>query len=393
MELLYGKLSDIHIHIFTNNNSFFYALISLLGILGFCGSMKDAKKDGKSFRTMLKDVGIATWRCLLGIQKLCIGLVALILYYIPLVVFRCLPLNFRAPVRSVRRQVVKTGIGAGQKAEIMTMELQTEFSKKRNVVGRYQGGDGQQTPNALSDFLGIYDMLILVTDHLHFIDVINLSRVSKSVRESVLPSQDLIRRFTVFKLYTCLPDQKLTCWACTNQICPDCQQLPLVPQTTALHHLDNCQPYCTPCYQTHILRHRPAIRARVTDPYCKCAPQPARPRNIYSWFMNGNTYYTSHQKKLHKIARPVCRQCNKLSSEELLALREKRVKLDLKLGLKSNGEKWTTCARTGCGRDLGTGPRYWICKKTDCEKECTSTLHKALGRSQGGGVVIGEEAV
>ena len=387
------SLANIDRHVLTDSNSFFYALISLLGILGFCGSMKDAKKEGKSFRTMLKEVGIATCKCLLGLQRLWIGLVALILYYIPLILFRCLPLNFRAPVRSVRRHVVKTGIGAEQKAEIMMMELQTEYSKRRNVVGRYQGGDGQQTPNSLADFLGIYDMLILVTGHLHYIDVINLSRVSKSVRESVLPSQDHIRRLTVFKVYTCLPDQKLSCWACTNQICSDCQQLPLVPQTTALHHLDNCQPYCTPCYQTHILRHRPSTRARVSDPYCKCAPEPARPRNLYNWFMNGSTYYTKVQKKLHKIARPVCRNCNKLPSEDLLTLREKRAKLDLKLGLKNTGEKWTNCARTGCGMDLGTGPRYWICKKSDCEKECTSTLHKALGRGHGGEAVVGEEAV
>jgi hypothetical protein len=377
---------------FADGDSFFYALISFLGIFAFFGSVKDAKKEGKCFRSMLPDVGIATWKCLVVIQRIWIGIVALVLYYIPLVIFRCLPLRFKAPVRSVRRHVVKTGIGAEQRAEILMTDLKTEFSKRRKIVGRYQGGDSPQTPNPLSDFLGIYDMLILVTGHLHYNDTMYLSLVSKSVRESVLPSQDLARRLQVFKLYTCAPAQKASCWACSTQICPECRHLPLIPQTTLLHHLDGCHPYCTPCYKTHILR-RPPPGARLAEPYCRCEPYPARPRNMYTWFMNGKTFFATHQTKLPKLARPVCRECNMRSSEELLALREKKARKELRQGLRSSGEKWMICARMNCGRRLGTGPRYWVCRKDGCGKECTSTLHKALAWGVGEGIGVGDEAV
>jgi hypothetical protein len=379
-----------------DGNSFFYALISFLGIIAFFGSMKAAKTDGKSFRSMLKDVGVATWVCLwtflIGINKIWIGLLAVILYYLPVAFFRCLPLSVKVPVRSVWRHGAKVGIGAEQKAEIMMIEFKTEFSKKRHEIGRYQGGDGQHSPNEFAKFLGVYDMLILVTGHLHYIDITNLSRVSKSVRESVLPSHDLARRLTVFKLYACLPAQKLTCWTCSNQICADCQQLPEVPQTTVLHHLESCQPCCIPCYKTHILRPSSTVRLATTS-HCTCAPIPKRPRNPYTWFMNGNGYYIRSQSTLKRVARPVCRECNKRTSKELLARREKWAKMQLKLGLKSNGEKWTTCSRADCGRALGTGPRYWVCKRDGCGKECASSMHKALGWGLEGEALFGEEAV
>jgi hypothetical protein len=383
-----------------DGSSFFYALISLMGIMAFCGTINDTRKSGKSLHSFLKDMGAALWTFLwtflFGVHRLALAVVVLVLYYVPLAFFRCLPLNVKAPVRSVWRHGAKTGIGVGQKAEIMMMEFKTEIHKKINAIGRYQAGDGPHTPTLLSEFLGIYDMLILVTENLHYIDVIRLSQVSKSVRESVLPSHDLARRLNVFKLYTCVPDQRTTCWTCSNQICHDCQQLPEVPQTTVLHHLSECQPYCTPCYRTHVLRPS-SDRARLADPNCHCAPVPRRPRNPYNWFMNGNGYYTRAQTKLTKVARPVCRECNKLTSKEVLALKEKQAKMQLKLGLKSDGEKWTICARPDCGRALGTGPRYWVCTRYDCKKECSSTLHKAIGQGMGDGkgdkVVVGEEAV
>jgi hypothetical protein len=394
------SLTHVDNRLVTDDNSFFYALISLMGTMAFCGTINDTRKSGKSLRSFLRDMGAALWTFLwtflFGIHRLALALVALVLYYVPLAFFRCLPISVKAPVRSVWRHGAKTGIGAGQKAEIMMMEFKTEINKKKHEIGRYQGGNGPHTPNPLSDFLGIYDTLVLVTEHLHYIDVIHLSQVSKSVRESVLPSYDLVRRLNVFKLYTCQLDQMTTCWTCSNQICHDCQQLPELPQTTVLHHLSECQPYCKPCYKTHVLRPS-SDRARLANPNCHCAPVPKRPRNLYSWFMNGNGYYTRAQAKLAKVARPVCRECNKLTSEELLALKEKQAKMQLKLGLKSSGEQWTTCARQDCGRALGTGPRYWVCTKYDCRKECSSTLHKALGRGsedgKGGEVVVGEEAV
>tara|TARA_R110002003_G_scaffold135_6_gene12553 strand:+ start:5961 stop:6299 length:339 start_codon:yes stop_codon:yes gene_type:complete len=110
------------------------------------------------------------------------------------------------------------------------------------------------------------------------------------------------------------------------------------------------------------------------------------------WF-NGSAYYATKQRSIPKVARAVCRDCNLYTAEELLELREEKTKLELKRGEK-DGEKWTKCARSSCGRALGTGPRWWVCAgRTGCLKECRSAVHKGWGRSEKREVVAGEEAV
>lgn len=70
------------------------------------------------------------------------------------------------------------------------------------------------------------------------------------------------------------------------------------------------------------------------------------------------------------------------------------MKVELMEGRMESGEKWTMCARLGCGKPLGTGPRWWICGNAGCQKECRSLVHKAMGRGEGkDGTVVGEEAV
>lgn len=153
-----------------------------------------------------------------GIPRLLFILLSCFLYYLPEGVFRCLPLSFKAPIRHVRRVAVKTGMGVEQAVELTFHELKTDMEMKRTDVSRYRGDQGSDSP--LSKFLGIYDMLLLVTQELHYLDIVNLARVSKSVRESVLPSHDFERRRVVFKMYTCLDGgSKKCCWTCTNQIC------------------------------------------------------------------------------------------------------------------------------------------------------------------------------
>jgi hypothetical protein len=86
-----------------------------------------------------------------------------------------------------------------------------------------------------------------------------------------------------------------------------------------------------------------------------------------------------------------------MSSDELLSLREKRTKMLLKRGMNAEGVKWTKCSNVDCGRELGTGPRWWICKEDGCKKECTDTIHEPWEweRKENGhdAHVVGEEAV
>lgn len=360
---------------------------------------------------MLKEVVVAGGFLILReIPQALILLLGFILYWLPASVFRCLPLSIKSLVRQGRRLVFKTGLGAEQKIELAMTELTAGMSINKLHPEGVQVGRGQFS--LLSQFLDIYDMLLLVTQELHYLDVLNLACVSKSVRESVLPEQDLRRRLGVFKMYTCLEDSNAKCcWTCTNQICSviistatryyglltllqGCQQLRLLRQTKLLHHLDNCHPYCTSCFNTYILRHRPAPGERLENPECQCAPVTSRP-NIFQLYYHGPAYYKKSQAKLPKIDRAVCRTCHLKTDDELLESKEKTIRSDLMVGMTSKGEKWITCAKPGCKNPLGNGPRWWICKRLSCGKECSSFVHKAWGRNDAGkdDCFFGEAAV
>ena len=96
------------------------------------------------------------------------------------------------------------------------------------------------------------------------------------------------------------------------------------------------------------------------DPDCRCAAK-------------------LKKANLPKYSRQVCRDCNQRTADELVVLRERRIKIDLTLGMQNSGEEWITCARTGCENTLGSGPRWWVCKDAACGKECRSGVHQAWG--------------
>lgn len=323
----------------------------------------------------------------------------MILWWIPEGIFRCLPISWKSKVRFGRRYALKTGLGLEQEAEIGVTELKDMYKRsRRRKHSPYQGGAGEPSP--LSNFLGIYDMLMAVTEELHYSDVMSLSLVSKSVREAVLPSHDLQRRLGAFKTYTCRDNETRHCWVCSRQICvvwsplyraltahfpitdvvfQDCQRTPLVREVTLFHHLHKCRPYCTSCYKT-VVKQRPGrVIARTKAPHCDCAPRTAHPNLIQRWF-NGSSYYSSKQVSIPKLPRTLCSECNMHDPEMLTAMRERRAKMELKKGLKKDSAKWTTCAK--CNGKLGTGPRWWICVNTNCEKECRSIVHKSWGRKE-----------
>jgi hypothetical protein len=200
-----------------NAGRFFYALISFFGILAFVGSLHETEQASKTWFELSKATGSVIWACMCGMPRVLAYLVLTLVWALPEAIFRCLPLSVKGPVRQARRSVWKTGLGAEQKVEMKMTVLVTEVKTTRATKGRFQGGEGQNTP--LAEFLGIYDMLMLVTQELHYIDIMRLSRVSRSVREAVLPPQDYNRRLDVFKMYTCPGEEKACCWACNSQIC------------------------------------------------------------------------------------------------------------------------------------------------------------------------------
>lgn len=242
---------------------------------------------------------------------------------------------------------------------------------KRRRSDRCQSSGGDES--TLSNFLGIYDMLMAVTEELHYADIMNLSRVSKSMRESVLPAHDFDRRLEAFKRYTCPGANKTHCWLCDKQICTvsiptlpwscdhlllsniayivfkDCQQVPLIPQATLSHHLHNCRPFCTQCYRTSFVSCRPAPSQRLRKPCCNCGPITAHPNFVMRW-IHGSNHYDSKQSSVPKFPRAVCRDCNLHSAQELLEMREKKTKLELKGGKGLMGRGGRGVQRLGAGR-------------------------------------------
>jgi hypothetical protein len=196
--------------------SFFYSMIAAINIIVCCAACvfhyRDSKRQSESFAKWLGNAAMV-------FPKAIASFVFAILYLLPVGLFRCLPIKFKAKTRYARRYTAKTGLRAAHTAEVQLEKLAKKVPrKKRGAETRYKGGAPGE-PTNLADFLGIYDMLMLVAEDLHYADILNLSLTSKSVRESVLPAEDYDKRLKHFRRYTCESSSRTQCWVCTNQIC------------------------------------------------------------------------------------------------------------------------------------------------------------------------------
>jgi hypothetical protein len=186
--------------------------------MAFFGALRDTRRQGKTTIDMLMALCKSALNCLTAIPRGILTLLLLLLWFLPQCIFRCLPISLKAKVRFGRRYALKSVWGLEQKAELEVTELKDMYKQnQRKQLPRYNGGPGEACP--LSDFLGVYDMLMAVTEDMHYLDVMTLSRISKSVREVVLPAHDSDRRIKTFRRYTCPGKEKMECWMCDKQIC------------------------------------------------------------------------------------------------------------------------------------------------------------------------------
>ncbi|KAH8725845.1 hypothetical protein GQ44DRAFT_615225 [Phaeosphaeriaceae sp. PMI808] len=198
--------------------SFFYALISVLNIIAFFGVIWATRSRDRTFPEAIAGLGKKSLDLAMSISRGFAAFIAFLLWYLPQILFRCLPFSLKTNVRFCRRYALKGSIGLERKAELGVIELKDIYKQnKRKGDPRYQGGTGSESP--LSNFLSIYDMLIAVTEELHYSDVMNLSRVSKSVRDMVLPAHDFDHRIEAFKRYSCPGADKKGCWLCNKTVC------------------------------------------------------------------------------------------------------------------------------------------------------------------------------
>jgi hypothetical protein len=160
-------------------------------------------------------------------------------------------------------------------------------------------------------------------------------------------------------------------------------------------HLDRCRPYCTKCYYTKVQKPvKASVLQRQMDPrICRDAPPTATP-NFFERFWQRPNHYANALAFLPIVERLVCRECNRLTDDELLEKRLERTKWELKAH-ERQVDGATVKDRCGsCQGALGSGPRWWVCKV--CSKECSSTLHGPWTRTkaiEGHGDAGGDEAV
>lgn len=345
---------------------------------------------------LLKGFIFGLFSCLIVLPRLLGWILAGILYFLPESIFRCLPMSIKTPVRQCRRYVTKIGQGAGQRVEIKMIASKKQREAGELAMLAYRAGRGQKCP--LSEFLSVYDILLLVTQHLHYVDIEVLGLVSKSVREAVIPHQDMVHRLSVFEKYTCQNFNRggmsAKCWVCYKQVCGACEHIRMVPQTRPLFHMENCKPYCTRCYHKYVLAKRPAPSQRLTHARCRCSPITAEP-SIIMRIVNSSSYYATAQLKLPRLRRTLCRLCDGKTDEDLRQSMEHRAELNLIKGRNKLNQVWKSCTNRGCNKALGPGPRWWVCGGCLCGFECRSLIHQAWSfRNIGTGEHdVGEQAV
>ncbi|KAF2806448.1 uncharacterized protein BDZ99DRAFT_573960 [Mytilinidion resinicola] len=340
------------------------AIVTLYWTIALCNlafsiiSTVSAAKSStpQSFRKNLIDSAMALPRL--------IFFILMGLSIIPIIIFRCLPLPIKSRFRFGTRYTVKATEVLPPPEEIkMRMMRPTPIPPSHTRYDTH--GAYEQSPNPLADFLN-YDILVLIARDLHYVDLINLSLTSKSMRDVVFPGTDHAARSDHFALYTCEPDSKTECWNCTMQTCRGCGFWSHMPQTATLFHLDGCEPYCSSCYFSNVC----ARKGKAMDnTKCVCAPKP--PPSWWKRIMYGETA-TRVQVAASGTApsRLLCAMCWDMGSLEVAQRREERTKAELR-----DPNRCKTCAK--CGLGLGRGVRWWVHKQ--CGKECRSRLHLPWG--------------
>jgi hypothetical protein len=208
----------------------------------------------------------------------------------------------------------------------------------------------------LINLLNNYPVFASIASELHFSDLNNLSLASKSLREAIFPSDNLVGAVKLARK-NCCNGSRLDCWCCGMQICQDgsCKfDLPF-SSTSTEQHLLSCMPYCVSCFRVAVCSIPPGKSRK-----CACDSSPSA--SIYG-------------------QRGLCRPCS-------IGLRDEPDSASLvsrKVGLtakKINREKiilWEkgSVVEFECFRCeeiiTSRGPRWWVCKL--CQRECRSDLH------------------
>jgi hypothetical protein len=280
--------------------------------------------------------------------------------FIPVLFFRCLPIPIKSRVRFGTRYGAKIVDVVPQPEEI-----KMRMMRPKDVLHYDTQGDYDTSTSPLLDLLN-YDILVLIARDLCYVDLVNLSLASKSLRDVVFPGAEHTTRSHHFQMYTCDPATKTTCWNCTLQTCQYCGNWSSIPQTPTVFHLDGCEPYCSSCYFSNVCA-RKGKSMDTTE--CGCAPK--NPPNWLKKFIFGKRLAAPRGLITNNAPpRLLCGMCLQIGAEGVAPRRENRSRAELR-----DPDRCRTCAK--CGLGLGRGVRWWVNK--NCGKECRSRLHLPWG--------------
>ncbi|KND89962.1 hypothetical protein TOPH_05341 [Tolypocladium ophioglossoides CBS 100239] len=202
-----------------------------------------------------------------------------------------------------------------------------------------------------------------LANHLHFDDVANVSRTSRTMRRAVLhpaPGRGE-QRFDMLCESACMAGaEKSECWACARLLCDDCKvDRHWLTRPRTEDHLAHCYALCTKCYMV-----RPGARP---------APFSAtwNPRDLA--VQHSACASATADAPLAPLGVPVavCPSCARLDDAAVVRVREGREEADMRLAL---GRR-VRCKR--CERALPRGrKRWWICGRG--LHECHWAGHEAM---------------
>jgi hypothetical protein len=137
-------------------------------------------------------------------------------------VFRWVPENVKGQIRysfrSAGRWVWHKSSFAASKVNPMEIRLPRYLQKSKT-------SDEKLAQMLLAELP--YDVLQLIAAKVHYVDLVNLSLVSKKVRAIMFPGLEDSTEDRQLRFHSCRGNEKSTCWICGVQVCEVSRLLPL----------------------------------------------------------------------------------------------------------------------------------------------------------------------
>ncbi|KAH7146300.1 hypothetical protein EDB81DRAFT_487107 [Dactylonectria macrodidyma] len=218
--------------------------------------------------------------------------------------------------------------------------------------------DGEKSTNLGDSTVLPTQVVNRITQHLHYVDLVNLSRSSKRLRIVFFghgdPAKDLDQR----RQYCCEGDSKSQCRVCNRQVCETCSNYTRNRKSYASQHLSRCRPVCTKCFYAEFCRSTHNIQHIRRSKHAASCWSYREKRDIEEGI--GQGWETAEE--------PICRLCYAKTDTE----RMKRIEAQDAAELKRLAKHPLVC--NSCKDPLPPrGPRWWIC--TSCNVECKSHAH------------------